>query len=152
MRTRQSRPNADEPFDGGRRVAGLVVDPAGVRHLAAGLEIERRPGDHDIPGLARREAGGRLALLVEQNQHRHAGHARGRVALELVAGNLQLIGQHPAADGEFVAFLAAAEHAVPRAPCRAGPPSRARTPRGRPSRPASSAVSSMKSNGTPNVS
>ena len=39
----QSRPDADEPFDGRRRVAGFVVDPAGVRHLAAGLEVERRP-------------------------------------------------------------------------------------------------------------
>ena len=62
-----------------RRAVGRRHQLAGVRHLPAGLEIERRPIERDVASFVRAERVDRVASLVE---HRHDGrvvHLRGGV-------------------------------------------------------------------------
>ena len=63
----RARPSTD-----GRRAGRFADDAAGVGHLAAGLEIERRPRERDVAASSRRQRVDRLAPLVEQRHDRHA--------------------------------------------------------------------------------
>ena len=68
-------------------------DRAGVRHLAARLDVERRPVEREVPGLALPQLVGRLPLPVEQRDHREAVEPRRPVALELVGAAAEPLGR-----------------------------------------------------------
>ncbi len=74
---------------GGREPARFRGEASRVGHLAARLDVERRPGERGIARVAGRQRLDFLARAVEQGDDGRAGHARRRVALELVTGLLE---------------------------------------------------------------
>ncbi len=113
------------------RAGGFVDDAAGVGHLAAGLEVERRPRERDVAGGPRGQRVDRLAFLVEQRHDRHAGDAGGRVALELIAAPFSAASS---LDAKSAALFSPPNALLP-ARGRAAPPSPARSRPDRPARP-----------------
>jgi len=83
---------------------------AGVRHLTAGLEVERCPAERDVASLVRPERVDRVASLVEHRHDRRVLHLCGRVPLEAVAELLEL--RVPAWKLELLGLFAAAERAA----------------------------------------
>jgi hypothetical protein len=84
MRARQASagpPEAEDP--GGPPGRG---DAAGIGHLAARFDIERRAAERHVALFAFGQLGSRLTLGIPQRHDRHALNAGGRVTLEGVGG------------------------------------------------------------------
>ena len=55
VRARQPRAEPRHALDARQQRAVRIAELADVRHLAAGLEVERRPVEHDVPFVAAAE-------------------------------------------------------------------------------------------------
>jgi len=153
VRPRQAGPDARQPFDRGRRVRGLVDDPARIRHLAARLEVKRRPGERRIPVLIGGQRIDRLPLLVEERDDRHVATRVGEqeIALEPVRRRSELAVGIARPSVKSSVFLPPPNALPARAFTRCASMAASKAARSTVT-PCVAAVSSTKSYGTPNVS
>src|SRR5262252_7090509 len=91
MRAWESHAQSDEPGHRRRRWAGLTCNRAGVGHLSARFEIERRLRQRDVAVGARRERCHGAPLGVKESEDLRSRNAGRRVALELIAVSLQAV-------------------------------------------------------------
>src|SRR5205823_4868028 len=84
MRARHARAGLCEALDG-RDSSARACDPAGVGHLPAGFEIERRLRERNVAGVAGAQLLNGLPFVVPHRDYRDACHLRRRIALERVS-------------------------------------------------------------------